>query len=45
MYTKNSWEDGDVIEAKKLNHMEDGIKQNADQLRKILAGVAGAKFD
>ena len=26
-YVKNTWRDGDIITAEKLNHLEDGVEE------------------
>jgi len=39
MYTKQTWADGDVLLASKLNHIEDGIE--AIQLPEVTALDAG----
>lgn len=40
-YVKNTWRDGDIITAEKLNHLEDGVEEG----RTGSQGPAGPKGD
>ena len=40
-YVKNTWRDGDIITAEKLNHLEDGVEEGGTGSQ----GPAGPKGD
>lgn len=44
-YTKQTWVDGDLITAEKLNHIEDGVKQASDHplMVKALSSTDGVE--